>query len=227
MRALNAVLVILVDIVVMICAAVVFLVTLGALQPGAFAGVPWLQNLVAPLAQSTGAGQATALVISGIVFLLGLIVLIAEFAAGFPRRRAAAPGPDGLGPVVVDDDLIRELANREAWQVPGVQALRLQVKRGKAGLRLNGQLSVEPLANIAEVARDVRLRVRAALERAMGERVEEFHLRCTPVNRRSAARSTEASRPAVADVPDQAPASEPQPAPVGRDGVTSRNGTAA
>ena len=134
-------------------------------------GTPWLEEGLRRLAQPDL--RTIAIVASGVAILAGLLLLFMELLP--PRREAAtmALKQDALGSVTVTRQGVRELVNREADQVDGVNEVDSQVTENRNGLRVFCRLSVSPTANVPELAEEVRQRVKTAVEHRLGKPVAE------------------------------------------------------
>lgn len=176
MNALNRILIILLDLVLLVCCAAITAVTVGWLPLSDLSRTHWFYDRLAPFATISGTDEIETLAICSGLLLLGLILLAFEIGSLIPGERPLTLKQDGLGRVTVDRDLVRELTSREASQVPGVTRFQPQIQQDRAGFRIRGRLSVEPAANLAEVTQQVQDRIKTTVERSLGQPVEEVRL---------------------------------------------------
>jgi uncharacterized alkaline shock family protein YloU len=176
MNALNRLLIVLLDLVLLVCCGAIVVVTVGWIGLSDFASIHWVYDRLAPFAGMSGADEIETLAIGSALLLLGLVLLVFELATLIPGERPLTLKEDGLGRVTVDRDVVRELASREARQVPGVVRFRPQVTQNRAGVEIRGPLAVEPAANLAEVTQQVQDRIKTTVERALGQPVGDVRL---------------------------------------------------
>lgn len=174
MNAFNRLLLILLSLAAIAAAVVVLLLTFGVEANSLASWWDWLERRLQPFEDLDDTGQVWAAAISIAVIVAGLILLVLEIPK--PGRR---PEPrmtlqsGGLGRVTVTRMGVQELASREAHMVDGVREFQSQVGEDRDGLHIRGRASVDPQANLPDVARQVQERVKGAVEQHLGVKVAD------------------------------------------------------
>jgi uncharacterized alkaline shock family protein YloU len=176
MNALNRLLLILVALALLACAGSIILVTLAWLPLHDVAGIPWVSDRLTPFTHLSDTNEVKTLAICSGLLLVGLLLLVVEVVTLLPGEQPLTLKQDGLGRVTVDREVVRELANREAGQVPGVLRFTPQLQQNRNGLKIRGRLAVEPAANLVDVTQQVQERVKIMVERSLGQPVEDVRL---------------------------------------------------
>ena len=189
MNGFNRTLLVLSALVIMIGCGAVIAASLGWLPTQNLGGTAWFHDRLAPFAQLTGPTQVEALIVASGILLLAILLLMFEVVTLVPSGGPITIRRAGLGSVTVDDDVVKELARREASQVQGVIAFQPQVGQARSGLLISGRLAVRPDANLAEVSQQVQDRIKAAVEQSLTLQVQDVRLRCTRGVVRQPARS--------------------------------------
>ena len=174
MNTFNRILVILLDLLLLIGAIVVLLVTFGVVTPA---------NVLPAGSTQTAFGQwlgsfatmppdATLItaVVSVLIILAGLALLAAELRPK-PRMQTIAIRNDGLGSVTVRTESVRELISYTAAQIPEVLQLQPRLEQGSQGLQIRCRASLTPGANVAEVSTELQSRIKDAVEQYLGMNV--------------------------------------------------------
>ena len=171
MNILNRILAILFALLVLIGAALVLVVSLGAISPQQI-GVPLVTDVLQPFADLEPPEQWWAAAAAAAFLLLALVLLVAELTP--PKRDPKLTiKDDELGRVTVSQRSLRKLATREAAQVPGVMEADSDLDQTKQGLEVRSRVSVDPGSDVPQLADQVRERVKGALERHLGREVKE------------------------------------------------------
>jgi hypothetical protein len=165
----NRLLIIVLAVAVLVGAGAVVLTALGVLQPANVAPAgPWFVDRLATVAQLDSTPWMWALGISVGLIVLALVVLVLEV---WPRSRAPQRlvlKDDEVGQVTVVLDGVRELVEREAVRVAGVQRARAQVLELPTGLQISCRVSVDPEVSVPEMSNELRQRLKTSVERHVG-----------------------------------------------------------
>ena len=170
MNIFNRILAILLALLLVVGGVLALLSALGLPDIQAF-GTPWIQDGLRRLTQPNL--RSLAVIVSLLALLGGLLLLILELMPSQREPAAMALKQDELGRITVTRQGVQELVNREADRVDGVNQVRSQITEDKNGLRILCRLSVNPTANVPELAEEVRQRVKTAVEHHLGQPVAE------------------------------------------------------
>jgi hypothetical protein len=176
MTVFNRVLIILLDLLLLVATGAVLLVSLGLAQPGQLAPTAWFSDRLLGFTQLDVASWGWTVGVSGVLFLLGLLLLVLELRPPPREEPQVLLKQDGLGRVTVTRDGVRELVSREAGRVAGVMEVRPQVEENSKGMRILCRTSVDPAASVPELTRELQERVKAAVEHHLGRRVTEVRV---------------------------------------------------
>jgi hypothetical protein len=172
----NRLLIILLDLLLLVAAGAVLLVTLGVTAPERLAPTPWFVDRLVPFTQLDSTGWNWTVGVSLVLLLVGLLLLFFELRPGPREAPRIMLKQDGLGRVTVARDGIRHLVDREAGQVAGVMEVRSQVEEDAAGLRILCRLSVDPTRSMPEMIQELQERLKAAVEHHLGRPVAEVRV---------------------------------------------------
>jgi uncharacterized alkaline shock family protein YloU len=175
-NALNRVLVIILDALMIIGIVLILLVVLGIAQPDQLAPSLGLPALLRPFADLSGQALTWTLAILIGLLVLGLILLSFEVRVP-PAVPPLMIKQDGLGRVTVSLSAVNEIMDRAASQVSGVMGVRSQVEESRKGLRVRSQITVNPTVNVAQVTSEVQEAIKVAAEQQLGRPAEEVDVR--------------------------------------------------
>jgi hypothetical protein len=171
---LNRLLMIVLAVVVLIGAAAVLLTTLGVIQPALVAPAgQWFEDRLAPFTELDPAVRSWTVAVCLILLVVALILLILEVAVRARTPRRITLKEDAFGRVTVALDGLRELTEREANQVPGVNTARSKIAEDTRGLKIGCRVSVDPTSSIPDMTQELRDRLKAAVEHHVGLPVME------------------------------------------------------
>ncbi len=173
MNVFNRLLIILLDLLLLVAAGAVLLVTLGVTPPEQLAPTPWFVDRLVPFTQLDPTGWSWTVGVSIVLLLVGLLLLFLELRPGPREGPRIMLKQDGLGRVTVARDGVRHLVDREAGRVAGVMEVRSQVEEDAAGLRILCRLSVDPTRSMPEMTQELQERLKAAVEHHLGRPVAE------------------------------------------------------
>ena len=176
MTVFNRVLIILLDLLLLVATGAVLLVSLGLAQPDQLAPTVWFYDRLRGFTQLDLASWGWTVGVSGVLFLLGLLLLLFELRPPPREEPQVLLKQDGLGRITVSRDGVRELVSREAGRVAGVMEVRPQVEENRKGMRILCRTSVDPSASVPELTRELQERVKAAVEHHLGRRVAEVRV---------------------------------------------------
>jgi uncharacterized alkaline shock family protein YloU len=155
----------------LVAGGVIVLVTIFDVVDTQSLGSPWIQDGLASL--TLPEVQPIAITSALVAAIVGLILLILEFKPSRREPDQLALKTDELGRVTIARRGIRDLVNREADRVDGVNGVFSQVSEDRNGLRILCRLTVNPRANVSELAEEVRQRVKTAVEQHLGQPVAQ------------------------------------------------------
>ena len=169
MALFNRLVIILLALVVLVTASAVLLTTVGVLDPAqlALAG-PWFVDRLVPFTQLDATNRSLTLGLCLALIVLALLLLFLEMRPGPRGARQITLKQDALGRVTVTLDEVRQLADREAGQVPGVTSVRSHVETEPPGLSIACRVSVDPAGSIPDMTDELRERLKAAVEHHVG-----------------------------------------------------------
>lgn len=176
MNVFNRLLIILLDLLLLVAAGAVLLVTLGVTPPEQLAPTPWFVDRLVPFTQLDPTGWSWTVGVSIVLLLVGLLLLFLELRPGPRQAPRIMLKQDGLGRVTVARDGVRHLVDREAGRVAGVMEVRSQVEEDAAGLRILCRLSVDPTRSMPEMTQELQERLKAAVEHHLGRPVAEVRV---------------------------------------------------
>lgn len=181
MNTFNRFLGIVVAVALMAVGLGLFLVAAGVVTPGQlgpFGNAAYLFDT----AGRRGAVELGA----ALVFLAGLLLLIAEVGLWGRRSRRVLVKHDEMGRVSMDLDGIEELVVREAKRIGGVLGIRSRVDEDKDGLQIVEWVSVAPDASVPDLSRELQERTKNVVERYVGRPVHEVRVdaRLAPAEKR-------------------------------------------
>jgi hypothetical protein len=128
--------------------------------------LPWTGSLVERLPARGPAAWNVALG-SSLVGLVSLLLLLLELRPDRgPERVLLSDEPGGEVAVVLES--IRKLVEHVAVRVPMVREARSRIVPTRRGLRVNCRLAIDPTASVPDLAREVQMRVGAAIEQHLG-----------------------------------------------------------
>jgi hypothetical protein len=107
-----------------------------------------------------------------VVAVIGLALLLVELRT----QRAASQlvlREDSAGEVTILVDSTRRLVDHVAERIPNVKEAQALVLPTPKGLRVRCRVTVDPAANVPELAREVQSQIGAALEHHLGRPVDE------------------------------------------------------
>lgn len=174
MNVFNRIVVMLLEALLIAGAALVLLVTLGALAPQQVlpAGTSetalgqWLESFTAMPPTMT----LLVTLLAGLSILLGLFLLALELRPA-PQERTLAIREDGLGRVTVRLESVRDLIVYTAAHLPGVLQVKPTIDRGPQGLTIHCRTSLTPEAHIPQVTAELQSRIKQTIERHLGMKV--------------------------------------------------------
>jgi hypothetical protein len=173
----NRLLIVLLGLVVLVGAAIVLLTALGLLQPASAAPAgPWFVDRLAPFAQLDPTLWVWTVAVSVALIVLALLVLFIEL---WPRSRAPQRitlKDDASGRVTVALDGLRELVEREAGHVAGIERTRAQVAETPEGLQISCRISVDPSSSVPQMTDDLRQRLKTSVEHHVGLTVSRVYV---------------------------------------------------
>ncbi len=176
MNVFNRLLIILLDLLLLVAAGAVLLVTLGVTPPEQLAPTPWFVDRLVPFTQLDPTGWSWTVGVSIVLLLVGLLLLFLELRPGPREAPRIMLKQDGLGRVTVARDGVRHLVDGEAGRVAGVMEVRSHVEEDAAGLRILCRLSVDPTRSMPEMTQELQERLKAAVEHHLGRPVAEVRV---------------------------------------------------
>jgi len=171
MNLFNRLLIILASLIILVSAAMVLLVTLGAFAPADLAPSAWFQDRLTPYAHldSTTSNWTVGISIAVIVASLLLLGLELWPRSSGPRRLVIKQ--DGLGQVTMTRNSIRDIVNWEASQTEGVMEAQSRVADESDGLRIFCRVTLDPEADAPEVTQTLQERIKNSVEHHVGRHV--------------------------------------------------------
>jgi hypothetical protein len=165
----NKLLIILLALAVLVTAGALLLTTLGVIDPALLASAgPWFVDRLVPFTQLDATNRSLTLGVCLALIVLALLLLFLELRQGPGGARQITLKKDALGRVTVTLDEVRQLADREASQVPGVTSARSHVETEPPGLSIACRVSVDPAGSIPDMTDELRERLKAAVEHHVG-----------------------------------------------------------
>ncbi|GAC1556342.1 MAG: hypothetical protein NVS2B7_31950 [Herpetosiphon sp.] len=179
MNIFNRILVIVLDLLLVVGAVVVLLVTLGMLAPAqlltsALSDTIVSQWLTSFMRMSPNATFLT--IVSTVVsILVGLLLLGAELR---PRRelQTITIRQDGLGSVTVGLASVRDLITYTAAQFTEVLQVQPQISTTERGLLIRCRTALMPEASIPDVSAALQAAIKQAVEQHLGMKVTQVVL---------------------------------------------------
>jgi hypothetical protein len=172
----NRLLIILLAILVLVAAVAVLLTTLGIIQPGTLAPESWFADRLVPFTQLDPTNRTWAIVVSVALVVLALLLLILELRQGQRAEPHLILKDDGSGRVTVALTSVRELVERDARQVAGVERCRARVEQSPKGLSITCRISADTASSVPDLSRELQERLKAAVEHYVGLTVTQVAL---------------------------------------------------
>ena len=176
MNALNRILVIIGDLIMLAVLVLFVLLTVGALAPEAIVPSPSLAAQLRGLLPVASPARVAAIAAAAALFFLGLVLLYYELRRADAGERQVTVSDDAAGRVTVSLDGLRELASREARALPGVRAASSRIMDSGRAIRVSERVVVAPGASMPDVTRAVQTRVKEVVEHAVGRPVSEVRI---------------------------------------------------
>jgi hypothetical protein len=171
---LNRLLIIVLALGLLVAASAVLLTALGVLQPALVAPAgQWFEDRLAPFTQLDPTLRSWTVGVCLVLLVIALMLLFLEVTVRARTPRRITLKEDAFGRITVALDGLRELTEREATQVPGVNTARSQVAEDTKGLKINCRVSVDPASSIPDMTQELRDRLKAAVEHHVGLPVAE------------------------------------------------------
>ncbi len=169
MNVFNRLVLILLALALLVSASAVLLTTVGVAQPAQAAPAgQWFVDRLTPFVQLDPSLWGLAVVVCAALIVLALVLLVVELRVRSRANRRLTLKQDDLGRVTVALDGVRELVDREACRVAGVNRARSEVRPEPTGLQIDCQVSVDPASNLPEMTGELRTRLKAAVEHHVG-----------------------------------------------------------
>lgn len=184
MNAFNRIALLVIVAVLLVYCAMGIVVAAGGLAAQSIAGNPSLYAPLAVFAGVSGGSAVFAFLLCAVIILVALAIIAGELLSIGPQRSLLTIVQDPAGRVILDRQVVRELAELEARTVFGVIRCRMRVGAENGGLVLTGRLVVDRYANLIDVSRAVRDHVKDSVEHSLGQTVSEVRLRCAAGSRR-------------------------------------------
>jgi hypothetical protein len=170
----NRVLIIVLSLALLIAAGAVLLTALGVLQPVQVAPLGrWFVERLIPFTELETTLWNWTVVICLALMVVAVLLLILELGARSREGRRITLKNDSSGRVTVALDGLRELTEREAVQVTGVNRARARVAEDTNGLRIACNVSVDPAISVPDMTQELRERIKAAIEHHVGLPVKQ------------------------------------------------------
>jgi hypothetical protein len=171
---LNRLLIILLALGVLVVSGAILLTTLGVIRPAQVAPAgQWFVDRLTPFAQLDSTAWTWTVGVCVVLLIVAVILLVVEVTVRARTPRRITLKEDALGRVTVALDGLRELTEREASQVAGVNTARSQVAEDTKGLRIACRVSVDPAGSVPDMTQELRDRLKAAVEHHVGLAVSE------------------------------------------------------
>ncbi len=169
MTLFNRVLIIVLALGLLVASGAVLLTALGVIQPVqvAPAGL-WFEDRLAPFTQLDPTLRSWTVGVCLLLLVIALVLLILEVSVRARTPRRITLKDDAFGRVTVALDGLRELTEREASQVAGVNTARSQVAEDAKGLNIACRVSVDPAISIPDMTQELRDRLKAVVEHHVG-----------------------------------------------------------
>lgn len=148
----------------------ILLITTGALDPQQWVPTPWDQVLIPFTQLDTSHGLSVVGICLG-VSIISVVFLLIELRPPSTKVPVLMVEKDHLGQITASISSIRDLVNREATNIQGVQEIRTQVHNSSKGIHLQCRLSVAPHANTSQLGQQIQERVKRAVEHFLGKPV--------------------------------------------------------
>jgi uncharacterized alkaline shock family protein YloU len=176
MNVFNRVLIVLLALALLVAAGAVLLTTLHVTQPGQLAPNSWFADRLQPFALLDPALSGWTVGISIGLILAALVLLFLELRPEPRPPQRITLREDASGRVTVSLDGIRELVDREARQVAGIERVRSQVSEEPTGLRIQCRVFVDPATSVPDMTQDLQERLKAAVQHHVGLSVTQVSI---------------------------------------------------
>ncbi len=171
---MNKIIAIIVAVAVLAAAAIVLLVTAGAVSPD-FVPVDWLEVPLERASDATGGSLITIIVVSVLLLVGALLVLVLEFSRR-GREDELLISSSEAGSATVDHDSVRLLAERAASGASSVRQVRCWVKHKPDGLLISCRALSVMGSNIPEVSAEIQGNIRETVSEYTGLSVADVRV---------------------------------------------------
>ena len=176
MHVFNRILLLLLALIALAVGIISLLLLFGSIRPSAVSPGGVLYGQWHFFTTLHGSDATTALLVSGALIVLGLLVLILELLPGRREPARYLVRQDGLGRVTVTRSSVRALVQHEAALVPGVMEVDPRVTGGSKGLHIYSRTSVAPEVEAQAVGQQLQARIQEAIQQHLGLPVAEVQV---------------------------------------------------
>jgi uncharacterized alkaline shock family protein YloU len=172
----NRILLLLLGALALVAGVIALLLMIPIIHPVDVSPGGFLQNFWQGIANLSGGSAITAVIIAILLALAGLALIVVELLPGRREDPSYVVRKDGLGTVTVARKSVRQVAQYEAAQIPGVRAVRPEVRNGADGIHITAHASLAPDTVEPAVGEQLQANIKEAVQRHLGLPVAEVQV---------------------------------------------------
>jgi hypothetical protein len=183
-NAFNRILLLVLGALALAGGVIALLVVTPVIHPADVSPGGFLQDFWQGIANLSGGAATTAVILSILVALAGLALIILELIPGRSEAPHYVVRKGELGAVTVAHKSVRQLAQHEAAQIPGVREVRTDVRNGSDGIHITAHASLAPDTVASTVGEQLQANIQEAVQRHIGQPIAEVrvHTQVAPLD---------------------------------------------